>query len=433
MDERGDAVLVALARAGDKAAFGLLIERYHPMARRVATGVVADGEVARELAQEAMLQAFLSLERLRDPERFQSWLYGIVLNVCRSYLRDRDTSFLSLEALAGGLRFEAVSLAGIEPDPQEVAEAQELHRTVLGAVESLSPRNRAATLLFYYDQLSVREIAATLGASVAAVKVRLHRSREHLRELLLPVYSETSRPIQQDEEVKKMVKVTIADIAPREGKDPTTGESTRLHVVILLDREGGRVLPIWIGPSEGEAIAMGLKDYPVPRPLTHGFLANVIDAIGATVEEVRVEALREDTFYAVVKLCSGKTVRELDARPSDALALAVLTGSPIYVAEEVIEKAGIKLDEKVGEEQPLRKGLFAVQDLLKDLDEREAKWVPMTAEEKREALAQRKERQAEWSRMTEEERQQARAKIAHEQPKGVFDYLFGGEGEESEA
>ncbi len=104
MHEREDAGLVSLARSGDKDAFGLLIERYHQMARRVAAGVVADGGVARELAQEAMLQAYLSLDRLRDPERFQSWLYGIVLNVCRGYLRDRDTSFLSLEALACGSR-----------------------------------------------------------------------------------------------------------------------------------------------------------------------------------------------------------------------------------------------------------------------------------------------------------------------------------------
>ena len=410
MDEKGDAGLVDLARYGDKAAFGLLIERYHRMARRVAAGVVADDEVARALAQEAMLQAYLSLDRLRDAERFQGWLYGIVLNVCRSYLRDRDTSFLSLEALTGGLRFEAVSLAGVEPDPQEVAEAQELHRTVLRAVESLSPRNRAATLLFYYDQLSVREIAATLGASIAAVKVRLHRSREQLRELLLPAYADMAGPIPHEREGNKMVKVTIADIAPREGKDPTTGENTRLHVVILLDREGGRVLPIWIGPSEGIAIALGLKDYPVPRPLTHAFLANVIDAIGATVEEVRVDALREDTFYAVVKLRSGKTVRELDARPSDALALAVLTGSPIYAAEEVIEKAGAKLEGEIGEKRPLQKG---IGQIFKDMDERQAKW----------------------RGMTEDEKQEERAKMAHstQYAKDAYADLFGVEGEDSDA
>ena len=283
---------------------------------------------------------------------------------------------------------------------------------MLKAVESLSPRNRAATLLFYYDQLSVREIAATLGASVTAVKVRLHRSREQLKELLTPVSAELGGQTRGKKEVTKMVKMTIADIAAQERKDPTTGETNRQHIVTLLDREGGRVLPIWIGPSEGTAIAIGLKDYPVPRPLTHAFLANVIDAIGATVEEVRVEALKEDTFYAVVKLRMGKTVREVDARPSDAMALAVLTGSPIYAAEEVIEKAGVQLEEEVGEKQPLQKGLSQIFKEMKGPG-------------------------AKWSGMTEEEKREARAKMAHssitQYAKDAYQDLFGGEGEESDA
>ncbi|MGH2542180.1 MAG: RNA polymerase sigma factor, partial [Ardenticatenaceae bacterium] len=83
MDEREDAVLVELARRGEKEAFGVLIGRYHGMAERVAMGMVSQIELARDLAQEAMLQAYLSLGSLRDDRRFQSWLYGIVLNVCR--------------------------------------------------------------------------------------------------------------------------------------------------------------------------------------------------------------------------------------------------------------------------------------------------------------------------------------------------------------
>ena len=104
MADKTDAELVALARSGDKNAFGHLIERYQQMARRVAIGVVRQVDLARELANETMLQAYLSLDRLRDDRRFQSWLYGIVLNVCRSYFRDQRSSLLSLEAIAGGLR-----------------------------------------------------------------------------------------------------------------------------------------------------------------------------------------------------------------------------------------------------------------------------------------------------------------------------------------
>ena len=187
-----DTDLVALAVAGDKSAFGELIERHGHIAERVALGVVRHQDLGRELAQEAMLQAYLSLDRLRDARRFRSWLNGIVLNVCRSYLRSRDADLFSLEALTGGLRSDESPFANTEPSPHEAAEAQELQRAVLQAVDSLSPRNRVATLLFYYDQLSVREVAATLGISVAAVKGRLHKSRDELKELLLPLVSDVA-------------------------------------------------------------------------------------------------------------------------------------------------------------------------------------------------------------------------------------------------
>ena len=313
-------------------------------------------------------------------ERFQSWLYGIVLNVCRSHLRDQKTDLFSLEALSGGLRFEAVPFTGIEPDPQEEAEAQELHQVVLQAVNALSPRNRAATLLFYYEQLSVREAAATLGVSVAAVKGRLHKSRHQLRELLMPVYPGLSSKIPQAQEVKKMVKVTIADVIAREIRNEETGETSTQHVVVLLDQEGQRVLPLWIGTAEGNAIAFGLREYQVPRPMTHDFIATLIEAIGAELEEVRVEELKEDTFIAVAKLRTGDKVREVDARPSDAFALAVRTGSPIYAAEEVISKGGLPIPEDVGETQVLSKGLDSI---FKEIDERREKYRQVEAKAKK--------------------------------------------------
>ena len=82
-------------------AFGALAERHQGMARRVAAIVLRQPEAAREMANEAMLQAYLSLDRLRDPDRFQSWLHGIVLNVCRGHLRDQRRAPLSLEEMAG--------------------------------------------------------------------------------------------------------------------------------------------------------------------------------------------------------------------------------------------------------------------------------------------------------------------------------------------
>ena len=346
MDSTPDAELVALARSGDKAAFGRLVERHQPVARRVAARVVADPELGRELAQEAVLQAYLSLDRLRDGHRFGSWLYGIVLNVCRSHLRDRKSDPFSLEAITGGMRFQALPFV-VEPDPQEIAEAQELHRTVLASVDALSPKNRAATLMFYYEQLSVREIAATLGVSVAAVKTRLHRSREQLRETLLPA-THDGRP--QKAEVKKMIPVTIADVM-------VADEGKSKYMAVLFDQAGRRILPIWMGEPEGRAIAAGLKDFQFPRPMTHTFAARVLEAVGGRLEEVRIHELKGDTFYAVAKLRGGDAAGEVDARPSDALALAVLTGCQIYVAEEVMDKAGQSLPEELQEPQPQGKGI----------------------------------------------------------------------------
>ena len=108
MSHRTDRELVTLARSGDKRAFGALIDRYQSMVFAIAKKMVANSDSAKDLAQEAFLQAYLSLDRLRDVNRFSSWLYGIVLNVCRSYLRSQKTDFFSVEAIAGGLHFDAI-------------------------------------------------------------------------------------------------------------------------------------------------------------------------------------------------------------------------------------------------------------------------------------------------------------------------------------
>jgi RNA polymerase sigma factor (sigma-70 family) len=112
VEKRTDTELVASARSGDKRAFDQLVARYQALAQRVARGMVGDAEIARDLAQEAMLQAYLSLGQLRDDSRFRSWLHGIVRNVCRGYLRDLKADWLSLEALTGGMMLDAVPLLG---------------------------------------------------------------------------------------------------------------------------------------------------------------------------------------------------------------------------------------------------------------------------------------------------------------------------------
>lgn len=361
MEERTDTELVALARKGDKGAFGLLVQRYQMTAQRFAMRLVAKEDSAQELAQEAMLEAYLSLDRLRDPARFKGWLCGIVLNVCRSHLRNRKVAFFSLEAIAGGLQFDAVPLSSVAVTPKESAEERELHQIVLDAVNTLASKDRDTTLLFYYDQFSLQEIAALLGISVGAVKVRLHRARQRLRAKLLSQYPEI---MPREQRRKIMIKVTIADVVKQERTDDQ-GHSHALHIIVLQDEAGRRALPIWVGPFEGQSIAMELNEFSTPRPMTFNFFVSLLQAINAQVEQVRIEMLKGYTFYAVVKIRCGKTMSEVDARPSDALALAVLTGSPIFVAEDVLEGAGADIPQ-AAKASPVRSG---VESILREIEE----------------------------------------------------------------
>lgn len=120
------------------------------------------------------------------------------------------------------------------------------------------------------------------------------------------------------------------------------------RVVILKEKASDRYLPIWIGPAEAEAIAIKLQGVAVPRPLTHDLLNSAIDTLGAAVSSIIVNDLKNDTFYAkIIMDIDGKSI-ELDSRPSDALALAVRTGVPIFADESVMDKAGIMLDGETG-------------------------------------------------------------------------------------
>ena len=120
------------------------------------------------------------------------------------------------------------------------------------------------------------------------------------------------------------------------------------RVVILKEKSTDRYLPIWIGPSEADSIAVKLQDVNVPRPLTHDLLNNVIDTLGGIVTHITVSKLQNDTFYAKIALQSNGSHFEVDCRPSDAIALAVRVDAPIYAEDDVLDKAGVAIDEETG-------------------------------------------------------------------------------------
>ena len=124
---------------------------------------------------------------------------------------------------------------------------------------------------------------------------------------------------------------------------------TNLRTVALKEKESDRYLPIWIGQTEGDAIALKLRGEEMPRPLTHRIMDTMIRDLGGEVEHVVVSDLVEDTFFAVVKVKNGENSIEFDTRPSDAIALAVNCGAPVFASSKVLDKAGADLDPETGE------------------------------------------------------------------------------------
>jgi bifunctional DNase/RNase len=138
------------------------------------------------------------------------------------------------------------------------------------------------------------------------------------------------------------------------------------RLIILKDKDQERFLPIWIGPFEAEAITIKLKDVDVKRPLTHDLLNKFINELGAAVSHVLVNDLRDDTYYAVIVVSVNGKSLEIDSRPSDAMALAVRANVPIFVAEEVMDKASITPEEDQSATES--EDLSAFRDFVEGLD-----------------------------------------------------------------
>ncbi len=150
------------------------------------------------------------------------------------------------------------------------------------------------------------------------------------------------------------------------------------RVVILREKDAERFLPIWIGPTEADAIAYKLQDVSVARPQTHDLLSSLIQELGATVRAVVVNDMTNDIYYARIQLDQDGRSLEIDSRPSDAIALAVRAKAPIYVEEAVLADHGVLLNQEgeldEGEAQrpsitqeELEK-LSAFQDFISGLD-----------------------------------------------------------------
>ena len=319
-----DAQLVAAARSGGREAFAELVDRHYALLLaccRRALGTAA----AADAAQEAVLQALLGLGRLRDDERFGPWLVGIGLNVSRRLLEQRARPLVALDA--------TTEPAAPDPGLHELAESAFAAARVREAIAGLPAGQRDAVTLFYLAGLSQAEVAEHLGTAVGAVKTRLHKARASLQDRLSDLRKEPT-PV-------PTVPMRVTDV-----RDTGRTEILSSHVVFLEEEDGPRRLPIWVGAAEATTLALRLRDVELPRPGTYELAGELLRAAGAHLREVRIVALTESVFYAEAVLGDGTTV---DARPSDALNLALVAGAPVLVDEAVLERAASN-EAELGEE-----------------------------------------------------------------------------------
>lgn len=325
--EPTDPDLVASARDGDRTAFAQLVVRHRTLLLVLCRRMLGDGALAEDAAQEAILAAWLGLDTLRQPDRFGPWLAGIGLNICRNALRTR----LWWQPLD-----QQVPSTGA--DPHEAAEAAELAAAVHRAIAALPPGQRAAATLFYLRGLSHRELADALGIRIGAVKTRLYKARATLRTRLAHHWEEKPVPIP--------MRVAGVHRLPEDR-----------FVVLLEEVDGDRRLPIWIGPSEAVWLASGLEAVDWPRPGPYHLSARLLELSGAAVRNVRISRLEAFTFYAAIELTGPRGAVTIDARPSDALNLALQVDAPITVDPAVLAALnehsipGMSLDDALADSQ----------------------------------------------------------------------------------
>jgi RNA polymerase sigma-70 factor (ECF subfamily) len=372
-----DRVLVLAARAGDKEAFAVLLARHQPMLLALCQRASGDPDLGEDAAQEAALTAFLNLDRLRKADRFGPWLGGIGLNICRRLLRERSRDAWSWDVVHGGRQTH--DLADSKPGPEALAEVADLAERTRAAIAILPPGQRAAVVLFYLSDLTHAETADLLGVNVGAVKTRLHKARRSLKHQL----SDARKDDGMDERITRRALTTTAAaltgtaalghettaqakmtkggqltdaqgapelvpmrVADVRRKRAANGQA-RNHMVVLEEASGAsapRRLAIWVGESEGMAIAMHLESVQMPRPLTAAFAADLLRAAGGRLLEVRIDRLVETVFYATAVVDGVDAITTIDARPSDAINLALVTGAAIRIDARILEAAGLADD-----------------------------------------------------------------------------------------
>ena len=339
MTSEDDRTIVERVLAGDKKAFGELIERNSVAALAFARRLL-DCANAEDAVQEALLAAFLKLEKLRDRDRFRAWLFGILANICHSRLRLLREGYF--HDVLGGQAFVGFRLEDFEPSTEAVSETRELHSLISAAIDALPDEQREAVRLHYFRGLKLSEIAILTGSPTGTLKARLHHARGRLRDSLMAHLLVT--PKQTIKRGFAMIEVIVHDVVARTA---TSGEVKYLsamkdgkvgwwRVILLKEISGPHILPIWVGPDEGDVIVMQLENLEAQRPTTFDLTTRLLALGNTKLEKVAVTALRGNVYFATMWVNANGAVHEVDARPSDAITLALQADVPIFIAPETL-------------------------------------------------------------------------------------------------
>ena len=304
-----------------------------------------------------MVRAYFNLDQLRDETRFGAWIYRIAINQARTARRAYSPSGEAWGPESDPDRDGVPTRENsLETQPfEDRLIRQDVVARIRKAVLDLPAAEREAIVLVYLDELSHKEAAQQLGATLSAVKVRVHRGRHRLRAALTDEFG--LKPTARLE--KTMIKLTIHDIIkytapPKEDveKQETEKRPSLLtptgdhHVVLLKEENTSRVLPIWIGSFEARSLAIHLKQSEqLLRPLTFDLVKTLLGLGNVEVQRVDIHRLHEEVYYANLVVKTGAGGAEIDCRPSDALNLAVRLDIPVFVAMEIMDSQSREPDE----------------------------------------------------------------------------------------
>jgi len=243
---------------------------------------------------------------------------------------------------------DRLNLGEIEPPPDVVFETKQLHSLGLTAVDQLPATQRDTVRSHYLDGLTLNEIAIIGGAPLGRVKARLHHARSRLRAVPLAKLGQFPRQERQGEGF--MIEVSVHDLllrAPKAGdaKWLAQGKDYKLglrRVILLKGHSGERLYPIWVSAAEGDYIAMLLEKLSILRPTPWDLAVQLLEFGAMKIDRVAVTALRNNIYYATISVQTPGGSREMDARPSDAISIALLTDAPIFVAPEAFKETEIE-------------------------------------------------------------------------------------------